>query len=102
MACSTTRWTVNAYRAEWRYGIYAHRPALIDAGHIGQNLYLGCTALGLGCCGLAAFSHEKCCTLFDLDGENEFAVYAATVGTVREQDLAAEKMFYHFVEEQGL
>lgn len=95
-------WTMDAYRAEWRYGIYAHRPALIDAGHIGQNLYLACTALEIGCCGIAAFSHEKCCELFDLDGENEYPVYTATVGTVREKDLAEENMFYKFVEENGL
>lgn len=95
-------WTIDAYRVEWRYGIYAHRTALIDVGHIGQNLYLGCSAMKIGCCGIASFSHDKCCELFDLDGVNEFPVYTATVGTVRDQDLAEERMFYKFVEEQGL
>lgn len=95
-------WTVDAYRVEWRYGVYAHRPALMDAGHIGQNLYLGCTALGLGCCGIASFDHDVCNRLFGLDGENEFAVYTAPVGTVREQDLAEEKLFYKFVDDEGL
>ena len=60
-------WAMVAYRCEWRYGIYAHRPALIDVGHVGQNLYLGCTGLGLGCCAIAAFEHEKCCDVFGLD-----------------------------------
>ncbi len=73
-------WTIVAYRAEWRYGIYAHRPALIDAGHVGQNLYLGCTGLGLGTCGIAAFSHELCNQVFGLDGEEEFVVYTRTCG----------------------
>lgn len=95
-------WSLDAYRVEWRYGIYAHRPALIDAGHIGQNLYLSCTALGIGCCAIAAFDHDLCCKLFDLDGENEFVVYTAPVGTIREQDQAQEKMFYKFVEDEGL
>lgn len=95
-------WTIDSYRVEWRYGVYAHRAALMDAGHIGQNLYLGCTALGLGCCGIAAFEHDICNQLFGLDGDNEFAVYTAPVGTVREQDQAAEKLFYKFVEEEGL
>lgn len=95
-------WTMDAYRVEWRYGVYAHRAALIDAGHIGQNLYWGCTALGLGCCGIASFDHEICNQLFGLDGENEFAVYTAPVGTIRETDLAEEKMFYKFVEDEGL
>lgn len=95
-------WVMDAYRVEWRYGVYAHRAAQMDAGHIGQNLYLGCTALGLGCCGIASFKHEICNELFGLDGENEFTVYTAPVGTVREQDLCAENLFYKFVEEQGL
>lgn len=95
-------WAMDAYRAEWRYGIYAHRVALIDAGHIGQNLYLACTGLGLGCCGIAAFSDEVCSRLFELDGENEYVVYTAPVGTVRNSDKAAEQAFYQFVQDQNL
>lgn len=95
-------WSMVPYRAEWRYGIYAHRTALLDAGHIGQNLYLACTDVGLGCCAIAAFSHEKCCELFDLDGEEEYIVYTVPVGTVRDSDKAAENAFYSFVEEEGL
>lgn len=95
-------WAANIYRCEWRYGIYAHRPALIDAGHVGQNLYLACTALGIGCCGVASFIHEKCCDLLGIDGKDEFVVYTAPVGTIRDQDMVQENMFYKFVEEQGL
>lgn len=95
-------WSMVPYRAEWRYGIYAHRTALMDAGHVGQNLYLACTGAGLGTCALAAFSHEACNELFGLDGEEEYVVYAAPVGTVRESDRAAEQAFYSFVEEEGL
>ncbi len=95
-------WSMVPYRAEWRYGIYAHRTALIDAGHIGQNLYLGCTALGLGTCAIAAFSHEISNELFDLDGNEEYIVYTAPVGTIREQDKGSEAAFYQFVEDEGL
>ncbi|MBR2067790.1 MAG: SagB/ThcOx family dehydrogenase [Solobacterium sp.] len=35
-----------AYRAEWRYGIYAHRIALVDAGYVSENIYLACTSIG--------------------------------------------------------
>lgn len=90
------------YRAEWRYGIYAHRTALLDTGHIGQNLYLACTGLQLGCCGIAAFSHELSNAIFGLDGEEEYIVYTFPVGTIREKDKAAEKAFYQFVEDEGL
>lgn len=75
-------WSFVPYRCEWRYGIYAHRPALIDAGHVGQNLYLACTALNLGTCALAAFDDPSCNELFELDGHEEFVVYAAPVGTL--------------------
>ena len=95
-------WALDAYRVEWRYGIWAHRTALIDAGHLGQNLYLACTGLNLGTCGIAAFVHEACCELFGLDGTNEFVVYTAPVGTVRPEDLKEEQAFYRFVEEEGL
>ena len=95
-------WSMVAYRAEWRYGIYAHRVALMDAGHLCQNLYLACTGLGLGTCAIGAFSHERCAQLFELDGEEEYIVYTAPVGTARESDQAAEQAFYRFVEEEGL
>lgn len=95
-------WSIVAYRAEWRYGIYAHRTALIDVGHVGQNLYHACTGLGLGCCAIAAFEHEKCCELFGLDGEEEFVVYTVPVGTVRDCDKESEQAFYQFVKDQNL
>ena len=93
-------WSMVAYRAEWRYGIYAHRVALIDAGHVGQNLYLACTGLGLGTCGIGSFSHEKTCEMFGYDGNDEYTVYTAPVGRVRASDAAAEKAFYSFLDEE--
>ena len=36
---------------------------LIDDGH-GQNLYLACTALGLGTCAIAAFDTALCDALW--------------------------------------
>lgn len=95
-------WSFVPYRCEWRYGITAHGPALIDAGHVGQNLYLACTALGLGTCAIAAFDMTICDRLFDLDGEEEFTVYAFPVGTISQADQKSEKAFYQFVEDEGL
>lgn len=93
-------WAMVAYRAEWRYGIYAHRVAMIDVGHVGQNLYLACTGLGLGTCGIAAFSHERTCSLFGLDGEDEYTVYTAPVGCVKDSDADKEQAFYRFLDEE--
>lgn len=95
-------WSMVPYRAEWRYGIYAHRVTMIDVGHVGQNLYLACTGAGLGTCAIGAFSHEICNELFSLDGNEEYVVYTAPVGTVRESDRSAEQAFYSFVEEENL
>lgn len=95
-------WSMVPYRAEWRYGIYAHRTALIDVGHVGQNLYTACTGLGLGCCAVAAFEHEKSCQVFELDGEEEYIVYTVPVGTIRDKDREEEQTFYQFVYDEGL
>ena len=95
-------WSFLPYRCEWRYGIWAHRVALIDAGHVGQNLYLACEALRLGTCAIAAFDMAVCDSLFGLDGEEEFTVYASPVGTVSPADQKSEKAFYQFVEDEGL
>ncbi len=93
-------WSMVAYRAEWRYGIYTHRVALIDIGHVGQNLYLAATALTLGTCGVAAFSHDLCNRIFSLDGQEEYMVYCAPVGTISQTDAdAQERSVYSFVYE---
>lgn len=95
-------WSFVPYRSEWRYGIYAHRMVMGDVGHVGENLYLGCAALGLGTCGIGAYRQKMCNELFRLDGEEEFILYTESVGTIRPEDAGAEKDFYRFVEEQGL
>ncbi len=95
-------WAFVPYRCEWRYGVFAHRVALMDAGHVDQNLYLACTGLGLGTCAIAAFDGKLSDELFGLDGNEEFMVYAAPVGSISAKDQAAEKAFYQFVEDEGL
>lgn len=95
-------YAVDCYRAEWRYGIYAHRVMLIDAGHITENLYLTATALGLGSCAIGAVEGRMADEAFGLDGENLFIFYAHTVGTVDPDTLKHEDDIYAFVREQGL
>ena len=95
-------WSMVPYRAEWRYGIYAHRVALMDAGHMAENLYLACTGIGLGCCAIGAFRDELCSKMLTLDREEEFMLYVMPVGTVRSCDKAEEQSFYKFLEEDGL
>ena len=95
-------WSFVPYRSEWRYGIFAHKLIMADVGHVGENLYLACAALGLGTCGIGAYDQALCDKAFQLDGEEEYTVYTQTVGTVKAGDEGKEKAFYSFVEEQGL
>jgi SagB-type dehydrogenase family enzyme len=76
-------WTTIPHRMEWRYGPLAHRVILIDAGHVCQNLYLACEAIGAGTCGVAAYDQQKVDELIGVDGEEEFTVYLAPVGKVK-------------------
>lgn len=75
-------WTAVPYRMEWRYGLAAHRVIAIDAGHVCQNLYLACEAIGAGTCAIAAYDQEALDRLLRVDGEEEFAVYMASVGKI--------------------
>lgn len=77
-------WTAIPYRMEWRYQLAAHRVMLMDVGHICQNLYLACEAIGAGTCAIAAFHQERMDRLLGVDGEEEFTVYLAPVGKIRD------------------
>ncbi len=73
-------WAVLPYRTEWRYHTAAHRVILLDAGHVCENLYLACQAIGCGTCAVAAFDQEKMDRLLGVDGRDEFSLYLAAVG----------------------
>jgi len=75
-------WTTIPYRMEWRYGMAAHKVIAMDAGHVCQNLYLACEAIGAGTCAIAAYHRERMDELLRIDGENEFTIYLAPVGKV--------------------
>lgn len=73
-------WTCIPYRGEWRYDISAHKTMLLDAGHLCQNLYIACEAIGFGTCAIAAYDQGKMDQLVGVDGEDEFVVYMSPVG----------------------
>ncbi|MCL2400578.1 MAG: SagB/ThcOx family dehydrogenase [Defluviitaleaceae bacterium] len=68
------------YRSEWRYEKHSHRVMLIDLGHVGQNIMLSAAAMGLGSCCMAAYDQDLCDKALNLDGVDEYMVYAASVG----------------------
>ena len=75
-------WTALPERMEWRYAEASYKVMALDAGHVCQNLYLACEAVGAGTCAIAAYDQEACDRLLGLDGETEFTLYLAPVGKV--------------------
>ena len=82
-AAVTFIWTAIPYRMEWRYDLAAHKVIALDAGHVCQNLYLACESLGAGTCAIAAYDQEELDALLGLDGQEEFAIYMASVGKIK-------------------
>ncbi len=81
-AAVTFFWTTIPERMEWRYATAAYKVIALDAGHVCQNLYLACEAIGAGTCAIAAYDQEVCDTLLGVDGDTEFTLYIAPVGKV--------------------
>jgi len=77
---ATFIWAAVPYRVTWRYGERGYRYMLLDAGHICQNLYLAAESIGGGVCAVGAFSDDDINRLLNLDGEEQFVIYGATVG----------------------
>jgi len=76
-------WTTIPYRSEWRYTIVAPKLIAQESGHICQNLYLACEAIGAGTCAVGAYNQKTMDDLLGVDGEEEFTIYVAPVGKVR-------------------
>jgi SagB-type dehydrogenase family enzyme len=70
-------------RTRWRYRERAYRYILLEAGHIGQNLYLAATSMGLGACAVGAFLDTQLNDLLGLDGTSEGVLYLVSVGARR-------------------
>jgi SagB-type dehydrogenase family enzyme len=79
-------WVAHSYRTTWRYGQRGYRYLHLDAGHIGQNLYLAAEALQGGACTIAAFDDVEINTLLGLDGEQQQVIYLATAGKRENHD----------------
>jgi SagB-type dehydrogenase family enzyme len=73
-------WVAVAYRMLWRYPVRGYRYLFMDAGHVCQNLYLAAESIGCGVCAIGAYSDQALNSVLGVDGEDQFAIYAATVG----------------------
>ena len=73
-------WVAVVERTVWRYSERGYRYMHLDAGHVCQNLYLAAWVIGCGVCAIGAFDDEKLNGVLALDGEDQFVIYAGTVG----------------------
>lgn len=85
-AAAVFAWTALPCRMEWRYGQASYKVIALDAGHVCQNLYLACEAVGAGTCAVAAYDQDGMDALLGVDGDDEFTVYLAPVGKVGSGD----------------
>ena len=67
-------------RTQTKYGPRGYRYVLLEAGHVGQNILLVATALGLGAVPLGGYYDRLTDHFLGLDGVNESTLYTFAVG----------------------
>lgn len=67
-------------RSKIKYGERAYRFVLFEAGHAMQNICIAGTVLGLGTCPVGGFVDDGLNDLLNIDGIDEAALYAVTIG----------------------
>jgi SagB-type dehydrogenase family enzyme len=72
--------TAMFWRARFKYGLRGYRFALLEAGHVAQNLVLAATSLGLPSLPLGGWYDRRVDTLVGADGLDESAVYVVCIG----------------------
>lgn len=73
-------WAAVPLRMVWRYCQRGYRYMYLDAGHVCQNLYLLAESIHCGVCAIAAYDDDLVNQALGLDGEDQFAIYIATLG----------------------
>ena len=67
-------------RTRFKYGVRGYRFALLEAGHVGQNVLLAATAFGLGAVPLGGYYDRLTDDFLGLDGVNESTLYTIALG----------------------
>jgi SagB-type dehydrogenase family enzyme len=67
-------------RTKRKYGDRGYRYVLLDIGHLGENLYLACAALGLAVVTTCGFYDDEAADLLGIDGCDEAVFYVAFIG----------------------
>ena len=68
------------WRSRFKYGLRGYRFALLEAGHLGQNLLLAAAAFDLAAVPVGGFYDGRVDDLLQIDGVNESVVYGFSIG----------------------
>ena len=68
------------WRTRFKYGQRGYRFALLEAGHVMQNLLLAATALEIPALPLGGFYDDRVDALLGLNGVDESALYGVVLG----------------------
>ena len=68
------------HRTTDKYGHKGLPFPFIEAGHIGQNIYLLAQSLGIGCCAIGQFKEKQLCRLLDINPFEEYPIYYIALG----------------------
>jgi SagB-type dehydrogenase family enzyme len=72
----------NLILLEETWGPRGYRYAMLTAGRLGQRIYLGTTAMGMGCCGIGAFYDDEAAQLLGLN-EQTSLLYLVAAGPLK-------------------
>lgn len=67
-------------RSTFKYGARGYRFALLEAGHVAQNMNLAATGLGLGCINIGGFYDRAADEFLGLDGLGQGTIYLLAIG----------------------
>ena len=88
-------------RYTWRYADRGYRYALIDSGHIGENLRLSAVAAGIGEQAVLRFHDDRLNAVLQVDGREEALCALHAVGRPKEQGAAPAPAVRRFVEKES-
>jgi SagB-type dehydrogenase family enzyme len=91
MALGTAPWRAAAcivlvhvrQRSYFKYGERSYRFALLECGHVAQNILLAAAALGLPACPVGGFLDDAVNDTLGLDGLQEYALYTILISGAR-------------------
>lgn len=67
-------------RTTIKYGMKGIGYDLIEAGHLGQNIYLVTQSLGIGCSAIGEFKEKQIINLLDINPDEEIPIYYIALG----------------------